>query len=126
LTPPETLGKNFNLPASMFDSFPKKEVYISQGPVPPVTIPASSNPPPLTHKFSLGAKAPQATSGGTFNVVDQKQFPISSTMAGAVLTMKPGAMRQLHWHPTSDEWQYYIKGRLECDLANCFAGILAN
>jgi oxalate decarboxylase len=110
-TPPETLGKNFNLPASMFDTFPKKEVYISQGPVPPATIPASSNPPPLTHKFSLGAKAPQVTSGGTFNVVDQRQFPISSTMAGAILVMKQGAMRQLHWHPTSDEWQYYIKGR---------------
>jgi oxalate decarboxylase len=109
-TPPETLSKNFNMPASVFAAFPKKEVYISQGPVPPLTVPVSNNPPPLTHKFRLGEKAPVVTSGGSFNVVDQKQFPISTTMAGAILKMKPGAMRQLHWHPSSDEWQYYISG----------------
>ena len=109
-TPPDTLSKNFNLPASVFASFPKKEVYIAQGPVPSPTTPASDNPPPLTHKFRLGEKTPVVTSGGSFNVVDQSQFPISTTMAGAILKMKKGAMRQLHWHPTSDEWQYYISG----------------
>ena len=23
----------------------------------------------------------------------------------------PGAMRELHWHPNTDEWQYYISGQ---------------
>jgi oxalate decarboxylase len=25
--------------------------------------------------------------------------------------VKPGAMRQLHWHPHADEWQYYLTGK---------------
>ncbi len=114
-TPPGVLAKNFGIPASNFTTFPKKEVYISQGPVPPPLPldpePGSQNPPPLTHRYRLGSKAPVVTAGGSFNLVEQKQFPISTTMSGAILKMKPYAMRQLHWHPNADEWQYYIKGR---------------
>jgi len=114
-TPPGVLSKNFGLPVSAFSAFPKKEVYISQGPVPPPLPldpePGTDNPPPLTHRFRLGSKVPLVTSGGSFNLVDQKQFPISKTMCGAILKMKPYAMRQLHWHPNADEWQYYISGR---------------
>ena len=114
-TPPDVLSKNFGMPVSAFSGMPKKEVYISQGPVPgPLPLdPAAGteNPPPLTHRFRLGSKIPKVTSGGSFNLVDQKQFPISTTMSGAVLKMKPYAMRQLHWHPNADEWQYYISGK---------------
>lgn len=114
-TPSEVLAKNFGMSASAFKDFPKKEVYISQGPVPTALPsdppPDSDNPPPLTHKFSLGGKIPTVTAGGSMTLVDQKQFPISTTMSGAILKMKPYAMRQLHWHPNADEWQYYIKGR---------------
>jgi oxalate decarboxylase len=28
-----------------------------------------------------------------------------------MLTIKPGAMRELHWHPNASEWQYYISGK---------------
>lgn len=114
-TPKEVLAKQFGMPASTFDSFPKSEVYISQGPVPPplpaYPAPASQEAPPLTHKFSLLAQAPQITSGGTFNLVSQKEFPISATMSGAILTLRPLAIREMHWHPNADEWQYYLKGR---------------
>jgi bicupin, oxalate decarboxylase family len=114
-TPPSVLSKNFGIPLNSFATFPKKEVYISQGPVPPPLAldpaPGTENPPPYTHRFRLGAKPAVETTGGSFNVVDQKQFPISKTMAGAILKMKPHAMRQLHWHPNADEWQYYINGR---------------
>jgi oxalate decarboxylase len=23
---------------------------------------------------------------------------------------RPGGMRELHWHPNTNEWQYYIEG----------------
>jgi len=23
----------------------------------------------------------------------------------------PGGLRELHWHPNADEWQYYISGK---------------
>jgi len=25
--------------------------------------------------------------------------------------VEPGGMRELHWHPNTDEWQYYIEGQ---------------
>jgi oxalate decarboxylase len=113
-TPPEVLGKNFGVSPSLFANFPKKEVYISQGPVPPPLpqdpAPGSENPPPLTHRFRLGAKEPVKVAGSTFNVVDQSQFPISTTVSGAILVMQPQAIRLMHWHPNADEWQYYIRG----------------
>jgi oxalate decarboxylase len=31
-------------------------------------------------------------------------------VAAALVTVKPGGIRELHWHPHADEWQYYIKG----------------
>ena len=113
-TPPEVLGKNFGVSPSLFANFPKKEVYISQGPVPP-PLPqdpalGSENPPPLTHRFRLGAKEPVKVAGSTFNVVDQSLFPISTTVSGAILVMQPQAIRLMHWHPNADEWQYYIRG----------------
>jgi oxalate decarboxylase len=39
-----------------------------------------------------------------------REFPISSTMTGALFVMKPGGMRELHWHPNAAEWQFYIRG----------------
>jgi oxalate decarboxylase len=31
----------------------------------------------------------------------------------SVLEIEPGAMRELHWHPHADEWQYYLEGAAE-------------
>ena len=113
-TPKEVLAKQFGMPVSAFDKFPKSEVYIAQGPVPAALPadppPASQNPPPLTHRYRLGSQTPLQVPGGTFNLVSQKEFPISTTMSGAILKLKPLAIREMHWHPNADEWQYYIKG----------------
>jgi oxalate decarboxylase len=27
------------------------------------------------------------------------------------LEVEPGGLRELHWHPNTDEWQYYVSGR---------------
>ena len=29
----------------------------------------------------------------------------------AMVTVHPGGLRELHWHPNADEWQYYIAGK---------------
>jgi oxalate decarboxylase len=40
-------------------------------------------------------------------------FRISKTIAAAALVeIEPGGMRELHWHPNSDEWQFYISGEV--------------
>ncbi|MET0538649.1 MAG: cupin domain-containing protein [Xanthobacteraceae bacterium] len=32
-------------------------------------------------------------------------------MTGSLMRIKPGGLRELHWHPNADEWQYYLSGR---------------
>jgi oxalate decarboxylase len=33
-----------------------------------------------------------------------------------ILDLEPGGLRELHWHPTSDEWQYVIEGQVSVKL----------
>lgn len=116
-TPPDVLAQNLSLPPEALAKLPKQEVYIVQGEVPTETAPAALNsrlePSQLSHKFRLGVAPLLSFDGGTEQVVSQTQFPISSTITGVVLRLKPGGLRELHWHPNADEWQYYIRGRSE-------------
>jgi hypothetical protein len=36
----------------------------------------------------------------------------------ALVTIKPGGMRELQWHPNGDEWQYYLKGSARMTVFN--------
>jgi oxalate decarboxylase len=118
--PKSLLAKNFKLPESVFDGFPKSEVYFAQGPIPP----SEPKPPvqgwklpPLTHKYQLLAQPPHRTyDGGREWRVDSSAFPISKTITGLVLDLDPGALRELHWHPTADEWHYVIEGEISVTL----------
>jgi oxalate decarboxylase family bicupin protein len=49
--------------------------------------------------------------GGSLKIIDPQSFPVASDFAAALFTIKPGAMRELHWHTTSDEWNYIISGQ---------------
>jgi len=44
-------------------------------------------------------------------VADSTTFKVSKTIAAALLTVKPGGIRELHWHPNAAEWQYYLAGQ---------------
>ena len=66
-----------------------------------------------THKFRMLAGAPHAIfKGGREWRIDSTRFPISTTVTGVILDLEPGALRELHWHPNADEWQYVIDGDL--------------
>jgi oxalate decarboxylase len=39
-----------------------------------------------------------------------------STLTGATMLLKPGALREMHWHPNADEWQFYLSGRARITL----------
>lgn len=43
-------------------------------------------------------------------IADSSNFTISTRIAAALVTVRPGAVPG-HWHPNADEWQYYIKGK---------------
>ena len=113
--PAEVLAKNFSVPAATFAAFPKREVYMAKGPVPPPLppdpAPGTLNTGPLTHRYRLLAQRAETYAGGTMRLVSEREFPISTTMTGALLRIKPGGLRELHWHPNADEWQYYVRGR---------------
>ena len=56
------------------------------------------------------AQEPIKTKSGTVRITDSSNFPMSTTIAAALVEIEPGGMRELHWHPNADEWQYYIEG----------------
>jgi oxalate decarboxylase len=118
--PKALLAKNFGVPEQTFDSFPKGEVYFARGKIPP-----EQPAPPLqglklpaqTHKYRLLAQLPHGVyRGGREWRVDASRFPISTTITGVILDLDAGALRELHWHPNADEWQYVIDGRVAVTL----------
>ncbi len=65
----------------------------------------------------LPSPGAQAESGGGWVIVaDVTGFPISADMAGALVRLEPGGMRQLHWHVNLDEWQYVINGTIQVSV----------
>ena len=53
----------------------------------------------------------KATPSGEVRIIDSRNFPVSTHVAAAYVIVKPGGLRELHWHPNADEWQYYVQGR---------------
>ena len=74
--------------------------------------------PPQTHKYRLLADNRRIViyKGGREWRVDSTKFPISKTITGVILDLEPGALRELHWHPTADEWQYVIEGKVSVTM----------
>ncbi len=65
---------------------------------------------PQSFSYRLLAQEPKRTPGGTVRIVDGSNFPANQSIAAALVEVEPGGMRELHWHPNVDEWQYYIEG----------------
>jgi len=111
-TPVEVLAKNFGVSGSAFDPIPLHELYIFQAPVPASLTQdrQAANGPQGPTPQSFAQKPNFSSPQGEVRIVDSKNFPISSTIAAAHVIVRPGAMREMHWHPNADEWQYYIAG----------------
>jgi oxalate decarboxylase len=54
---------------------------------------------------------PIRTEYGQVRIMDSTVFPVAAMIAAALVEVEPGGMRELHWHPNADEWQYYIAGQ---------------
>ncbi|GGE09047.1 oxalate decarboxylase [Marinithermofilum abyssi] len=113
-TPKDVLAANFCVPERAFAHIPTKQRYIFQAKVPgplesqEISSPYGTVPKSFTHR--LLAQDPIVTPGGTVRIVDCTNFPVSTTIAAALVEVKPGGMREMHWHPNNDEWQYYLLG----------------
>ncbi|MED0673629.1 oxalate decarboxylase family bicupin [Aneurinibacillus aneurinilyticus] len=114
-TPKDVLSANFGVPQSAFTCIPSKQVYIFQdtvpGPLESQKVQSPYGTIPQSFKHRLLAQEPIKTPGGSVRIADSSNFPISKTIAAALVELQPGAMRELHWHPNNDEWQYYLTGQ---------------
>jgi oxalate decarboxylase len=117
-TPPEVLAKNFGVPAEAFAKIPLQNLWIFQGTLPGdlsaerAEVANNGGTPPHPFIFSLGSSAPvRQSASGDERIADSRNFTVSTTMAAALVTVRPGGVREMHWHPNADEWQYYLKGK---------------
>ncbi len=114
-TPKHILAKNFGVSESDFSELPTDvdhTRYIFQGEIPG---PLSSDEVPnklgeRSFTYHISDLKPLKTSGGTVRIIDSTIFPAASTIAVGIVDVEPGGLRELHWHPNTDEWQYYLEG----------------
>jgi oxalate decarboxylase len=117
-TPPEVLSKNTGLDQAAFNQMPRAPLYIFPGSLPnslkqdKAEIGGEKVAAKYQYTFNMKSMEPTKSSkGGEVRIVDSRNFPVSKHIAAALVTIKPGAMRELHWHPNSSEWQFYIAGK---------------
>lgn len=111
--PAEVISKNFQTNISAFSHIPAEELYIFPAALPEPDSAAPKSPQgsvPDPFSFALSKVKPTQLSGGTVKVVDSTTFKISKTISAAEVTVEPGAIRELHWHPTQDEWSFFLEG----------------
>ncbi|KAI0359662.1 oxalate decarboxylase [Trametes cingulata] len=94
-TPKEVIAKNFQDSIEDWDQIPGRDLYIFPG-------------EPFSFQFSK--VQPTQYSGGTVKIADSTTFSVSKEIAVSEVTVEPGAMRALHWHPTQDEWGLFLEG----------------
>ncbi|MDQ6702710.1 MAG: oxalate decarboxylase family bicupin [Pseudomonadota bacterium] len=117
-TPPDILAANFGVPAETFSKIPLHDLYIFQGALPgalsadQAAVKGTMGFPPHPFTFPLGSSAAtRQTKGGEVRIADSRNFIVSKTIAAALVTLRPGGLREMHWHPNADEWQYWIEGK---------------
>jgi oxalate decarboxylase len=116
-TPKDVLAKNFKVAASTFDRVPRTAPYIFQADLPrdlkleQAQAAQGTGVVPRSFAFRTGQMRPaKVTPGGEVKIIDSTTFPVTP-ISTAIVRLKPGGLRELHWHPNADEWQYYISGR---------------
>lgn len=117
-TAPGILEKNFDLEQSTIANLPKRELFIFPAELPrslaedKAAVGGAHMQSPVQYTFKMLAMDPtKRVPGGEVRMVDSRNFPPSTTIAAALVTLKPGALRELHWHPNGSEWQFWIQGQ---------------
>src|SRR5438445_177572 len=116
--PPEVLSKNFGVAEAALQNLPKQELFIFQ-----TVVPGSLEADQKAAAGALGKSSSdfgfrtmdmpptKRTKGGEVRIVDSNTVKVSTNVAMAMVTVHAGGLRELHWHPNADEWQYYISGK---------------
>ncbi|TDZ31498.1 Oxalate decarboxylase OxdD [Colletotrichum spinosum] len=115
--PVSVLSTNFKADVSEFDNIPKEQLYIFNGTPAPKNIEQqnqTSSAGALTgsesYAYHWSQQEPFTFPGGSVKILDPQTFPVASNFSAAPVVVQPGAMREIHWHTTSDEWNYFLQG----------------
>ncbi|KAI0005659.1 thermophilic glucose-6-phosphate isomerase [Xylariaceae sp. FL0662B] len=119
--PKSVLAKNFGLSEDVFGSLPSPNPYILNS-----TVSTHQDVTGGNGKLSGNASfvyygkqhglEPVPGGGGTFRKIDSTTFPASKTIAATVVTLVPGGLRELHWHPNAEEWLYFHQGNARASV----------
>jgi len=116
-TPRDVLAQNFGVPAEAFAQIPldyEHSRYVFGAPVPSTAgrgVISPQGTTPVSYKHRLLAQDPIEVGGGRVRIADSSNFPVAQNLAAALVEVDPGGLRELHWHPNGDEWQYYLRGQ---------------
>ncbi len=70
---------------------------------PALLIPPSTDSGTIPNlKFSFAAAHNRVLSGGWAREVTSRELPIATELAGVNMRLKPGAIRELHWHKEAE------------------------
>jgi oxalate decarboxylase len=61
-------------------------------------------------KFSFATARNRLLNGGWAREVTVRELPVATELAGVDMRLKPGAIREMHWHKEA-EWAYMLAGR---------------
>ncbi|CRG91686.1 hypothetical protein PISL3812_08737 [Talaromyces islandicus] len=116
--PKEVLSKDLGVPVSAFQDLPSPNLFIFPGTPAPkdiqdqnVTGSAGSIPKSESYSYHFSEQRAEELEGGSVKIIDPLSFPIAKDFSAALVTVKPGGLREIHWHPTSDEWTFFIQGQ---------------
>ncbi|KAH9826568.1 oxalate decarboxylase, partial [Teratosphaeria destructans] len=118
--PKQVLAKNFQTDVSTFANIPQQQRYIFTGQKAGQTLqeardsvagPAGHIPDRESYSYHFSAQEPYVVPGGSVKIADPDTFPIANNFSAALFTIEPGAMREIHWHLTSDEWNFFLQGQ---------------
>ncbi len=120
-TPREVLAKNWGVPESALDSVysvPQDGHYIFRTALPgPLEVDrlaaaCTKGPSAVAFDFAMHSMPPtMKTASGEVRIIDSRNFTVATTIAAAHVILKPGGLRELHWHQNADEWQYFVQGK---------------
>jgi len=120
--PRAILAKNFCVSSRALERMPSEELFIFQSDVPGSLEEdqrmAAGSLGISPQDFAFRASQPaieKSNRWGNVRIVDSSTFTVSNTVASARVTVKLGGMREFHWHPNADEWQYPYFGTGEDD-----------
>lgn len=113
-TAPDLLARDLSS-GDILKKIPQKELYIGVGHVihdpHPANMDSRIPESESYHKFRMETDGVlQKFQGGYTKLVSSREFPIQTTLTALRMHIEPGAIREMHWHPNADEWQYVMSG----------------